>query len=85
MAVALELDVPTDTIRAGLATYAGVDRRFQLRGQAAGVSVDGDIGPETRKAFAAKLDETPGGLGRIDDFHKRQRSRPAAAARHHAT
>ncbi len=44
VAVALELEVPLETIRAGLATYAGVDRRFQLRGEAAGVKVIDDYG-----------------------------------------
>ena len=33
VAVALELDVKTDTVREGLATFTGVDRRFQMRGK----------------------------------------------------
>ena len=44
IAVALELDVPADTIREGLKTYAGVDRRFQVRGEAKGVKVIDDYG-----------------------------------------
>ncbi len=44
IAVALELDVPADTIREGLKTYAGVDRRFQVRGEANGVKVIDDYG-----------------------------------------
>lgn len=32
--VGLELDVPFETIAAGLAAYEGVDRRFQLKGEA---------------------------------------------------
>ena len=42
--VGLELDVPPDVIRAGLASFSGVDRRFQLRGEAAGVTVIDDYG-----------------------------------------
>lgn len=44
IAVALELEVPLETIRSGLKTYSGVDRRFQLRGEAAGVKVIDDYG-----------------------------------------
>jgi UDP-N-acetylmuramate--alanine ligase len=43
-AVARELEVPIDKIRAGLAEYRGVDRRFQFRGEAAGVTVIDDYG-----------------------------------------
>ena len=43
-AVALELDVKPDVIREGLATYTGVDRRFQKRGEAGGVTVVDDYG-----------------------------------------
>src|ERR1700704_4441847 len=32
IAVAMELEVKPDIIRAGLATFSGVDRRFQMRG-----------------------------------------------------
>ncbi len=34
VAVGLELDVPFETIAAGLAEYTGVDRRFQMKGEA---------------------------------------------------
>jgi UDP-N-acetylmuramate--alanine ligase len=44
IAVALELGMSPDQIRAGLAEYRGVDRRFQLRGQAGGVTVVDDYG-----------------------------------------
>jgi UDP-N-acetylmuramate--alanine ligase len=43
-AVALELGMTPDQIRAGLAEYRGVDRRFQVRGQAGGVTVVDDYG-----------------------------------------
>lgn len=44
IAVGVGLDVPADAIRAGLDQFRGVDRRFQLRGRAAGVSVIDDYG-----------------------------------------
>ncbi|MDQ6707877.1 MAG: Mur ligase family protein, partial [Acidobacteriota bacterium] len=44
VAVALELGVQPDLIRAGLETFTGVDRRFQLRGQERGVTVIDDYG-----------------------------------------
>ena len=44
IAVALELEVPPDTIREGLKTYAGVDRRFQVRGEAKGIKIIDDYG-----------------------------------------
>jgi UDP-N-acetylmuramate--alanine ligase len=42
--VAMELDVTPDAIREGLATFSGVDRRFQLRGKERGVTVVDDYG-----------------------------------------
>ena len=42
--VALELEVKPDAIREGLATFQGVDRRFQTRGVAGGVTVIDDYG-----------------------------------------
>src|ERR1035437_9112458 len=44
IAVAMELDVKPDTIREGLATFSGVDRRFQLRGKERGITVVDDYG-----------------------------------------
>lgn len=55
-AVARELEVPEERIRTGLAEYRGVDRRFQLRGEAAGVTVIDDYGhhpTEVRATLAA--------------------------------
>jgi UDP-N-acetylmuramate--alanine ligase len=40
----MELEVQPDAIREGLATFSGVDRRFQLRGKERGVSVVDDYG-----------------------------------------
>jgi UDP-N-acetylmuramate--alanine ligase len=44
VAVGLEFGVPFDAIRAGLASFTGVDRRFQVRGEAGGVLVVDDYG-----------------------------------------
>jgi UDP-N-acetylmuramate--alanine ligase len=44
VAVGVGLDIDTARIREGLAEFRGVDRRFQLRGRAAGVSVIDDYG-----------------------------------------
>jgi len=44
IAVAMELEVKPDAIREGLATFSGVDRRFQKRGEARGITVVDDYG-----------------------------------------
>lgn len=44
IAVALELDVPVDLIRTGLAAFSGVERRFQIRGEKGKVMVVDDYG-----------------------------------------
>ena len=54
--VALELDVPVDLIRAGLAAFSGVERRFQIRGEKQGIVVVDDYGhhpTEIRATLAA--------------------------------
>ena len=43
-AVALSLNVPADLIRAGLAKFSGVGRRFEIRGTYAGVTLIDDYG-----------------------------------------
>jgi UDP-N-acetylmuramate--alanine ligase len=56
IAVGLELEVPLETIRQAIAAFAGVDRRFQKRGQARGVTVIDDYGhhpTEIRATLAA--------------------------------
>jgi UDP-N-acetylmuramate--alanine ligase len=56
IAVGVGLDVDVDAIRAGLDQFRGVDRRFQLRGRVAGVSVIDDYGhhpTEIRATLAA--------------------------------
>jgi UDP-N-acetylmuramate--alanine ligase len=54
--VALELKVAPDVIRAGLALFTGVDRRFQIRGSARDITVIDDYGhhpTEIRATLAA--------------------------------
>ena len=44
IAVGVGVDINTDAIRSALDQFRGVDRRFQLRGRAAGVSIIDDYG-----------------------------------------
>lgn len=44
VATAMELEVKPDTIREALATFSGVDRRFQVRGKEQGITVVDDYG-----------------------------------------
>jgi UDP-N-acetylmuramate--alanine ligase len=56
VAIAHQLEVPSDLIAKGLRSFRGVDRRFQLRGQANGVTVVDDYGhhpTEIRATLAA--------------------------------
>jgi UDP-N-acetylmuramate--alanine ligase len=56
IAVGLELDIKLESIREAIASYAGVDRRVQMRGQARGVTVIDDYGhhpTEIRATLAA--------------------------------
>ena len=56
IAVGLDVEVPFSTIQKALAAFAGVQRRFQLRGNVAGVTVVDDYGhhpAEIRATLAA--------------------------------
>jgi len=56
IAVGTALDIPTAQIRSALDSFRGVDRRFQLKGKAAGVTVIDDYGhhpTEIRATLAA--------------------------------
>jgi UDP-N-acetylmuramate--alanine ligase len=44
VAVGLDLGIPIDKIREGLASFAGVERRFQVKGERGGVTVVDDYG-----------------------------------------
>ena len=52
----MELEIPIDLIRKGLAAFTGVERRFHLRGEKAGIMVIDDYGhhpTEVRATIAA--------------------------------
>lgn len=56
VAVGIELEIPIETIREGLASFTGVDRRFQVRGSERGITVIDDYGhhpTEIRATLAA--------------------------------
>jgi UDP-N-acetylmuramate--alanine ligase len=56
IAVGTGLDISADAIRSALSGFSGVDRRFQLKGQANGISVVDDYGhhpTEIRATLAA--------------------------------
>ena len=56
IAAGIGLDIPVETIRAALENFRGVDRRFQLKGKVAGVTVIDDYGhhpTEIRATLAA--------------------------------
>ncbi|MEO5935652.1 MAG: UDP-N-acetylmuramate--L-alanine ligase [Terriglobales bacterium] len=56
VAIGVGLDIPAEKIRAGLEDFRGVDRRFQLKGVAAGITVVDDYGhhpTEIRATLAA--------------------------------
>ncbi|MFC1524045.1 UDP-N-acetylmuramate--L-alanine ligase [Thermodesulfobacteriota bacterium] len=60
--VALELDVPFETIAAALGTFSGVQRRLQVKGEAQGITVIDDYGhhpTEIRATLAALRDVWP--------------------------
>jgi UDP-N-acetylmuramate--alanine ligase len=65
IAVGLELEVKLDTIREAIASYAGVDRRFQTRGQARGVTVIDDYGHHPTEIRATLAAAQLCGFGRI--------------------
>jgi UDP-N-acetylmuramate--alanine ligase len=44
IAIGVELEVPVDLIRKGLAAFTGVERRFHLRGENSGIMVVDDYG-----------------------------------------
>jgi UDP-N-acetylmuramate--alanine ligase len=62
IAISLELHVEPDLIREGLASYRGVDRRFQIKGAECGVTVVDDYGhhpTEIRATLAAARSCSP--------------------------
>jgi UDP-N-acetylmuramate--alanine ligase len=65
VAVALELDQKPDAIREALATFSGVDRRFQIRGVERGVTVVDDYGHHPTEIRATLESARLGGYRRI--------------------
>jgi UDP-N-acetylmuramate--alanine ligase len=52
IAVAEEMDIPLDTVRGALAEFGGVQRRFTVRGEVAGVTVVDDYGHHPTEVMA---------------------------------
>lgn len=76
IAVCLEIDVPFSDVAAGLAAFAGIHRRFEIRGRANGVTVIDDYGhhPEEVRATLRAAREGLGGR-RIVVFQPHRYSR----------
>jgi UDP-N-acetylmuramate--alanine ligase len=65
VAVGLELEVEAGQIREALAAFSGVDRRFQMRGKEAGVTVVDDYGHHPTEIRATLDGARLCGFGRI--------------------
>ncbi|WP_263353758.1 UDP-N-acetylmuramate--L-alanine ligase [Acidicapsa acidisoli] len=65
VAIACQLDVPEDRIAEGLASFNGVDRRFQLRGRANGIAVVDDYGHHPTEIAATLAAARECGYGQI--------------------
>jgi len=77
IAVALELGVPLEKIREGLAEFRGVDRRFQQRGVEKGITVIDDYGhhpTEIRATLAAARESKFGRILAIFQPHRYTRT-----------
>jgi UDP-N-acetylmuramate--alanine ligase len=65
IAVAAEADIPDEAIRAALAGFSGVKRRFQLTGTAGGVSIYDDYGHHPIEINAVLKAAREGASGRV--------------------
>ena len=65
VAIACQLDVSADKIAQGLASFNGVDRRFQLRGRANGIAVVDDYGHHPTEISATLAAARECGYGKI--------------------
>lgn len=75
--VGLELDVPLDLLRSGVAAFSGVERRFQIRGRRGGVTVVDDYGhhpTEIRVTLATAKAVWPGRLVAVFQPHRYSRT-----------
>lgn len=81
MAVALELEVPVDLIRKGLASFSGVERRFHIRGEKKGIVMVDDYGhhpTEIRCTIGAAKTAWPGRLIVLFQPHRFSRTKDLA-------
>jgi UDP-N-acetylmuramate--alanine ligase len=80
VAVGLDLGVAFEAIRAALESFTGVDRRFQLRGEAAGVTVIDDYGhhPTEIRATLEALRRFAGGRRTLVLFQPHRYTRTQA-------
>jgi UDP-N-acetylmuramate--alanine ligase len=65
VAVGVQLGVAPEEIAAGLATFRGVDRRFQTKGKAGGVTVVDDYGHHPTEIVATLKAARECGFGRV--------------------
>jgi UDP-N-acetylmuramate--alanine ligase len=65
VAIGVQLGVAPDGIAAGLASFRGVDRRFQVRGQVRGVTVVDDYGHHPTEILATLRAARDAGYGRV--------------------
>ncbi len=65
IAIGVQLGVPPEGIAAGLASYRGVDRRFQVRGTVRGVTVVDDYGHHPTEILATLLAARDAGYARV--------------------
>ena len=65
IAVGIGLELKVEQIRAGLENFRGVDRRFQLRGKAAGVTVIDDYGHHPTEIRATLAAARQCGFGKV--------------------
>ncbi len=76
--VGLELDIPPDLIRGGIASFSGVERRFHVRGEKRGVAFVDDYGhhpTEIRATLSAARAVWPGRLVVLFQPHRYSRTR----------
>jgi UDP-N-acetylmuramate--alanine ligase len=80
LATGLELELCFDGIREGLEAFAGVSRRFEIRGEAAGVCVVDDYGhhPVEIRATLESLSRFAGSRRRVVVFQPHRYSRTRA-------
>ena len=65
VAIACQLEIPAEKIAEGLASFNGVDRRFQLRGKINGISVVDDYGHHPTEIAATLAAARECGYGKI--------------------